>query len=128
MLYAAGNACLYNSYAYPDIDGYIFTQTINQTFQPRYSADTKSLTINTGVTLDVTVPADATFGLYFQWNNFNTTEMEPTTEWTTSEDGKTKTAQYFISKSNGNYTWASQRRYPCDPGGLGWPARARAAS
>lgn len=105
VLYAAGNACLYNSYAYPDIDGYIFTQTINQTFQPRYSADTKSLTINTGVTLDVTVPADATFGLYFQWNNFNTTEMEPTTEWTTSEDGKTKTAQYFISKSNGNYTW-----------------------
>ena len=105
VLYAAGNACLYNSYAYPDIDGYIFTQTINQTFQPRYSADTKSLTINTGVTLDVTVPADATFGLYFQWNNFNTTEVEPTTEWTTSEDGKTKTAQYFISKSNGNYTW-----------------------
>lgn len=105
VLYAAGNACLYNSYAYPDIDGYIFTQTINQTFQPRYSADTKSLTINTGVTLDVTAPADATFGLYFQWNNFNTTEVEPTTEWTTSEDGKTKTAQYFISKSNGNYTW-----------------------
>ena len=105
VLYAAGNACLYNSYAYPDIDGYIFTQTINQTFQPRYSADTKSLTINTGVTLDVTVPADATFGLYFQWNNFNTTEVEPETEWTTSEDGKTKTAQYFISKSNGNYTW-----------------------
>ena len=105
VLYAAGNACLYNSYAYPDIDGYIFTQTINQTFQPRYSADTKSLTINTGVTLDVTVPADATFGLYFQWNNFNTTEVKPETEWTTSEDGKTKTAQYFISKSNGNYTW-----------------------
>ena len=105
VLYAAGNACLYNSYAYPDIDGYIFTQTINQTFQPRYSADTKSLTINTGVTLDVTVPADATFGLYFQWNNFNTTEVKPETEWTTSADGKTKTAQYFISKSNGNYTW-----------------------
>ena len=105
VLYAAGNACLYNSYAYPDIDGYIFTQTINQTFQPRYSADTKSLTINTGVTLDVTVPANATFGLYFQWNNFNTTEVEPETEWTTSADGKTKTAQYFISKSNGNYTW-----------------------
>lgn len=105
VLYAAGNACLYNSYAYPDIDGYIFTQTINQTFQPRYSADTKSLTINTGVTLDVTVPADATFGLYFQWNNFNTTEVEPETEWTTSADGKTKTAQYFISKGSGSYTW-----------------------
>ena len=111
VLYAAGNACVYNSYAYPDIDGYIFTQTINQTFQPRYSADTKSLTINTGVTLDVTVPADATFGLYFQWNNFNTTEVAPNgneeasyaERWTVN--GDTKTATYFISKSNGNYTW-----------------------
>ena len=106
MLYAAGNACLYNTYAYPDIEGYIFTQNINQTFTASYRAATaKVLTINTGITLDVTVPADATFGLYFQWNNFNTTEVEPTTEWTTSEDGKTKTAQYFISKGNGNYTW-----------------------
>lgn len=106
MLYAAGNACLYNTYAYPDIEGYIFTQNINQTFTASYRAATaKVLTINTGITLDVTVPADATFGLYFQWNNFNTTEVEPETEWTTSEDGKTKTAQYFISKSNGNYTW-----------------------
>ena len=106
MLYAAGNACLYNAYAYPvDTDNYIFTQTINNTFNASYSAGTKSLKINIGLTLDVTVPADATFGLYFQWNNFNTTEMEPETEWTTSADGKTKTAQYFISKSNGNYTW-----------------------
>ncbi len=105
VLYAAGNACLYNTYAYPKIDGYIFKQNINQTFQPRYSADTKSMQINIGLTLDVTVPTDATFGLYFQWNNFNTTEVEPETEWTTSADGKTKTAQYFISKSNGNYTW-----------------------
>lgn len=106
MLYAAGNACLYNTYAYPDIEGYIFIQNINQTFTASYRAATaKVLTINTGITLDVTVPADATFGLYFQWNNFNTTEVEPETEWTASEDGKTKTAQYFISKSNGNYTW-----------------------
>ena len=105
VLYAAGNACLYNLYAYPDIEGYIFTQTINQTYRASYSAGSKNLTINTGLTLDVTVPADATFGLYFQWNNFNTTEMEPETEWTTSADGKTKTAQYFISKSSGSYTW-----------------------
>lgn len=106
MLYAAGNACLYNAYAYPvDTDNYIFTQTINNTFNASYSAGTKSLKINIGLTLDVTVPADATFGLHFQWNNFNTTEMEPETEWTTSADGKTKTAQYFISKSNDNYTW-----------------------
>lgn len=106
MLYAAGNACLYNTYAYPDIEGYIFTQNINQTFTASYRAATaKVLTINTRIELTVTVPADATFGLYFQWNNFNTTEVEPETEWTASEDGKTKTAQYFISKSNGNYTW-----------------------
>ena len=105
MLYAGGNACLYNLYAYPDIEGYMFTQTINQTYRASSSAGSKNLTIGTEITLDVTVPADATFGLYFQWNNFNTTEVEPETEWTTSADGKTKTAQYFISKSNGNYTW-----------------------
>lgn len=105
VLYAAGNACLYNLYAYPDIEGYMFTQTINQTYKASSSAGSKNLTIGTEITLDVTVPTDATFGLYFQWNNFNTTEVEPETEWTASADGKTKTAQYFISKSNGNYTW-----------------------
>ena len=113
VLYAAGNACLYNLYAYPDIEGYIFTQTINQTYRASYSAGSKNLTINTGLTLDVTVPADATFGLYFQWNNFNTTEVAPVcadesipyaNRWTDNKDG-TKTAQYFISSGNGNYTW-----------------------
>lgn len=109
VLYAAGNACLYNTYAYPDIDGYIFTQSINQTFRAGSSAGTKNLTINTGVKLTVTVPADAAFGLYFQWNNFNTTEVEPIGV-TESDDGwrisgDTKSADYFISKSSGNYTW-----------------------
>ena len=113
VLYAAGNACLYNLYAYPDIEGYIFTQTINQTYRASYSAGSKNLTINTGITLDVTVPSDATFGLYFQWNNFNTTEVAPVcadesipyaNRWTDNKDG-TKTAQYFISSGNGNYTW-----------------------
>ena len=109
MLYAGGNACLYNSYAYPDIDGYIFTQAINQTFQASYFAGTKNLTINTAVELTVTVPEEADFGLYFQWNNFNTTEVEPVgkTEdydgWSYKEG--TKKATYQISKSNGNYTW-----------------------
>ncbi len=109
MLYAGGNACLYNSYAYPDIDGYIFTQAINQTFQASYSAGTKFMTINTAVELTVTVPEEADFGLYFQWNNFNTTEVEPVgkTEdydgWSYKEG--TKKATYQISKSNGNYTW-----------------------
>ena len=109
MLYAGGNACLYNSYAYPDIDGYIFTQAINQTFQASYFAGTKNLTINTAVELTVTVPEKADFGLYFQWNNFNTTEVEPVgkTEdydgWSYKEG--TKKATYQISKSNSNYTW-----------------------
>ena len=113
MLYAAGNACLYNLYAYPDIDGYIFTQTINQTYRASAYASTKSLTLNIATDLTVTVPADATFGLYFQWNNFNTTEVAPDGEedvpyadrWTYSTDGKTKKATYTISKGNGNYTW-----------------------
>ena len=109
MLYAAGNACLYNSYAYPTIDGYIFTQAINQTFQASYFAGTKNLTINTAVELTVTVPEEADFGLYFQWNNFNTTEVEPMDK-TEDYDGwfhsdGTKKATYQISKSNGNYTW-----------------------
>lgn len=109
MLYAGGNACLYNSYAYPDIDGYIFTQAINQTFQASYFAGTKNLTINTAVELTVTVPEEADFGLYFQWNNFNTTEVEPMDK-TEDYDGwfhsdGTKKATYQISKGNGNYTW-----------------------
>ena len=113
MLYAAGNACLYNYYVYPDIDGYIFTQSINQTFQANYRPATKNGAINTGLELKVTVPQDARFGLYFQWNNFNTTEIMPQygdenaafeDRWTMNEDG-TKSAVYFVSKSNGNYTW-----------------------
>lgn len=109
MLYAAGNACLYNSYAYPTIDGYIFTQAINQTFQASNSAGTKPMTINTAVELTVTVPEEADFGLYFQWNNFNTTEVEPMDK-TEDYDGwfhsdGTKKATYQISKSNSNYTW-----------------------
>ena len=104
VLYAAGNACLYNLYAYPDIEGYMFTQTINQTFRAGYSANAKSLSLNTAVTLTVTVPESADFGLYFQWNNFNTTKVEPLGSWTVNGDG-TKTASYQISKGNGNYTW-----------------------
>ena len=104
VLYAAGNACLYNLYAYPDIEGYMFTQTINQTFRAGYSANAKSLSLNTAVTLTVTVPESADFGLYFQWNNFNTTKVEPLGSWTVNGDG-TKTASYKISKGNGNYTW-----------------------
>ena len=104
MLYAAGNACLYNAYAYPTIEGYIFTQTINQTYRASYSASTKNLKINIELTLAVTVPSEAEFGLYFQWNNFNTTAVEPFGNWKDNGDG-TKTIEYLISKDNGNYTW-----------------------
>ena len=107
MLYAAGNACLYNYYAYPDIKGYAFSQNSNQTFIPGSAAGIRSLTLRPGVTLTVIVPKDATFGLYYQWNNFNTTEVEPTKAWADCEDGKNKTADYVVSTGadNGNYTW-----------------------
>lgn len=105
MLYAAGNACLYNSYAYPTIDGYIFTQTINQTFRASNSTGSKSMTISIKLTLTVTVPSEAVFDLFFQWNNFNTTAVETAGGWTTDSESGTKTAQFHISKSNGNYTW-----------------------
>ena len=105
MLYAAGNACLYNSYAYPTIDGYIFTQAINQTFRASNSTGSKSMTISIKLTLTVTVPSEAVFDLFFQWNNFNTTAVETVGGWTTDSESGTKTAQFHISKSNGNYTW-----------------------
>lgn len=105
MLYAAGNACLYNSYAYPTIDGYIFTQAINQTFRASNSTGSKSMTISIKLTLTVTVPSEAVFDLFFQWNNFNTTAVETVGGWTTDSESGTKTAQFYISKGNGNYTW-----------------------
>lgn len=104
VLYAAGNACLYNTYAYPKVEGYIFTQAINQTYPPSYSAGTKTFKFDPAITLTVTVPQNATFGLYFQWNNFNTTEVEPGTTWKDNGDG-TKSAEYFIPKGNSSYTW-----------------------
>lgn len=105
MLYAAGNACLYNSYAYPTIDGYIFTQAINQTFRASNSTGSKSMQISIKLTLTVTVPSEAVFDLFFQWNNFNTTAVETVGGWTTDSESGTKTAQFHISKSNSNYTW-----------------------
>ena len=109
VLYAGGNACLYNAYAYPNIEGYAFNMSNNLTFNAGSSADSRKLTISTTVTLTVTVPADATFGLYFQKNNFNTIEVEPDggaeARWTVDETANTKTATYSVSKGSGNYTW-----------------------
>ena len=104
VLYAAGNACLYNAYGLSRYRRICSQQAINQTFRAGYSAGTKSLTINTAIVLTVTVPQNAAFGLYFQWNNFNTTEVEPDGSWKLNDDG-TMYAQYTISKGNGNYTW-----------------------
>ena len=113
MLYAGGNACLYNYYLYADIDGYGFSQNINATFQPGYEADQRTGSIDTVNQLTVTVPQNTTFGLYFQWNNFNSSEVAPEwhdpdvpneARWKDNGDG-TKTARYFVSSSNGSYTW-----------------------
>lgn len=113
MLYAGGNACLYNYYLYADIDGYGFSQNINATFQPGYEADQRTGSIDTVNQLTVTVPENTTFGLYFQWNNFNSSEVAPEwpdpdvpneDRWQSNGDG-TRTARYFVSSSNGSYTW-----------------------
>ncbi|MDO4869580.1 MAG: fibronectin type III domain-containing protein [Bacillota bacterium] len=104
LLYAGGNSCLYNNYVYPDIPGYIFTQSINATITTGTSVNNRSLQINTAIGLNVTVPEDAEFGIYFQYNNFNSGEIEPEAEPVNNGDG-TKTLSYNISKGNGNYTW-----------------------
>ena len=103
--WAAGNGSLYNCYVYPyDTDNYIFTQAINNTTSAGASVVNKSMTINTAVTLKAIVPATGDFGLYFQYNNFNTKEVEPIGEAVVNGDG-TKTITYKVSKGNGNYTW-----------------------
>ncbi len=105
LFYAGGNACLFNTYVYPtDTDNYIFSQTINGTLTAGSSVETKRLQISQIVELTVTVPERADFGLYFQFNNFNTSQQKPIVDWSSKDDG-TKTAVYAVSKQNGNYTW-----------------------
>ena len=105
MSWAAGNGSLYNIYVYPyDTENYIFSQTINNTTSAGTSVVTKSMTISAAVQLKVTVPATGDFGLYLQYNNFNTKEIEPYGDTVVNEDG-TKTITYKVSKGNGNYTW-----------------------
>ncbi|MBQ8831797.1 MAG: DUF4465 domain-containing protein [Oscillospiraceae bacterium] len=103
MIYSAGNAALFNIVANPSIDGYIFNQTINNTQTAGYTAMKKSIAIKAAVKLTVTVPENADFGLYYQWNNFNTDEVD-SDGMTVNSDG-TKTITYTISSSNSNYTW-----------------------
>ena len=105
LFYAGGNACLFNTYVYPtDTDSYIFNQAINGTLTAGNSVETKRLQISQIVELTVTVPETADFGLYFQFNNFNTSQQKPIVDWSSKGDG-TKTAVYAVSKQNGNYTW-----------------------
>ncbi len=120
MIYAAGNAALFNIKATPLIDGYIFNQTINNTQTAGYTAVTKTITIKNAVQLTVTVPKTADFGLYYQWNNFNTTEIEPDSDFV-NEDGETRTLVYQISSGNSNYTWRMtdpEGRYVTEAGWL----------
>ena len=127
MSYAAGNASLYNVYAYPyDTENYIFNQSINNTTSAGYTVVSKSITINTALLLTVNVPETAEFDLYFQYNNFNTKAVEPESEAVVNGDG-TKTITYKVTKGNSNYTWRLT-----DPSGTyvtkaGWLASLTAA-
>ena len=105
FMWAAGNGSLYNAYVYPyDTDNYIFSQQINLTTSKGTSVVNKTISIGTIIPLKVTVPETAEFELYFQYNNFNTKEMEPIGEAVLNGDG-TKTLSFKVSKSSSNYTW-----------------------
>lgn len=112
MVYAAGNACLYNYYAYSKTDydfeeGYenwMFARSGNATVVASASAATANLPLKTAAAKTFTVPSGADFGIYYQLNNFNTYEMEPIGE--TEDNGTTATYTYMIHASaDGNYTW-----------------------
>ena len=125
LSYEAGNASLYNIYAYPkNTEKYIFNQKINLKTEAGYYVATQSLTISSAIVAKITVPKDAEFGLYFQFNNFNT---KPVDALETVENGDaTKTISYRISQNNSNYTWRLT-----DPSGkyvtkAGWLASASA--
>lgn len=105
LSFEAGNGSLYNIYAHPrNTEKYMFNQAINNTTVATYNVTTKSITIAEAMELKATVPADAEFGLYFQYNNFNTKLVTPIGEPMVNGDG-TKTITYRISERNSNYTW-----------------------
>lgn len=105
LSFEAGNGSLYNIYAHPrNTEKYMFNQAINNTTAATYNVTTKNITIAEAMELKATVPADAEFGLYFQYNNFNIKLVTPIGEPMVNGDG-TKTITYRISKSNSNYTW-----------------------
>ena len=105
LSFEAGNGSLYNIYAHPrNTEKYMFNQANNNTTAATYNVTTKNITIAEAMELKATVPADAEFGLYFQYNNFNTKLVTPIGEPMVNGDG-TKTITYRISKNNSNYTW-----------------------
>lgn len=127
LSFEAGNGSLYNIYAHPrNTEKYMFNQKINQTTKATYYVTTQSVSIANAVELKATVPADAEFDLYFQYNNFNTKPVTPLGEPKANDDG-TKTITYRISERNSNYTWRLT-----DPSGkyvtkAGWLASTSAA-
>ena len=105
LSWEAGNASLYNIYAYPtDTEHYAFNQMINRTTNKTFNVTTEKISISGAVVLTVNAPTDAEFGLYFQYNNFNTKPVEPFETAVNAESGMT-TYRYRVSKSNSNYTW-----------------------
>lgn len=113
MVYAAGNACLYNYYGYPKTDypyaaGYenwMFARTGNQTPRAGYAAISVRVDLKSASRYEYTVPATAEFGLYYQDNNFNTRKLEPMDGYP-QVNGETKTYVYMAhTTADGNYTW-----------------------
>lgn len=102
MIYAAGNAATFTIVATPKVEGYAISQQINCTQAAGYSAVTKVVQIKESKTLTVKVPSNGEFAIYFQWNNFNSTKVEPES---TVTDGDTTTLTYLLSAQNSNYTW-----------------------
>ena len=64
MMYAAGNAALWNAYVEPTAttaDSFIFTQSINNTTAAGYTVVTKNLSLSQAITMTATVPDYADF-------------------------------------------------------------------
>lgn len=105
LIYAAGNASLYNLYLYPeDTDTYILTQQSNLYTNKSSSMASRGIAMAKAALMSMTVPENAEFHIYFQYNNFNTKSVEPVGDAVVNGDG-TKTLSYKISQGSNNYTW-----------------------
>ncbi len=126
MMYAGGNACLYNMYVYAK-DGYPFEEgfqdwsfgaATNATVAPGYSMNTSKLvTLAPAVTVNITAPNGADVGVYYQYNNFNTKEWPEAAPPVVGESTTVHT--YKVAKSSANWTWrASMDGYVTKAGWL----------